>query len=73
MNAVTKTRRGHWADHPLHSDRREGPTERFLEFDEEARREGKSNVPMGVVVPCIGLFALLMVAVGSTVFRLLST
>ena len=72
MNAVTKTRRGQWADHPLHSDSREGPTERFLEFDEEARREGKLNVPMGVVVPCIGLFALLLVAVCSVAVQILS-
>lgn len=77
MNAVTKTRPGHWADQKRHSDMQEGPIERFLEFDEEARRRGKLNAPtlgasMGAIVPLMGLFALLLVAVCSAVVQLLS-
>jgi hypothetical protein len=65
MTTITRTRLGHWADHPLHSDSQEGPIERFLEFDEEARRNGKSNFPMAAVVPCLGAFAILLVSVGA--------
>lgn len=77
MSAIHRTRRGHWADHPLHSDSQEGPIERFLEFDEDARRGGKLNAPtlgasMGAIVPLMGLFALLLVAVCSAVIQLLS-
>ena len=59
MNAIHRTTFGHWSHAPLHSDKQ---IERYLEIDEEARRPGKSNFPMGLAAAVvIGLLVALVV------------
>ena len=72
MNAIHRTGFGHWSDSArLHSDSKEGPTERFLELDDEHKRSGQGNVPMGFVCAAVVFFPLLLVGIGSLAILLI--
>lgn len=74
MNAIHRTGFGHWADSArLHYDSKEGPTERFLELDDEHKRVGRANVPMAFVCAAVVFFPLLLVSVGSLAIYLIHT